>query len=77
MIFAVTSVGQSQSLYSKQKTYGERLKAYKTSIEVNQVQRDVVSISPRAVESLDTHRRIKEEKQVSMSYTNPRVSNPA
>lgn len=75
MIYQVSSVQRVVSLYSKQKVYGDRLKAYGTNRPVVQTQNDSITISPRAVESLSAHRKLKEEK-VSITYPNPRVDNP-
>lgn len=75
MIYSVSSVNRAASLYALQKTYGERVKAHKTERKSIQSQKDRVTLSQPAMDSY-ANRRIQKNEQLSISYANPRVSNP-
>jgi hypothetical protein len=74
MPFSVSSVSRAASLYDLQKTYSERVKAYKSEGRIVQLQRDRITLSPVAVESLARHRRQKPDRQ-TIYYSNPKVTN--
>ena len=74
MIFSISSVYRATSLYNMQKTYSDRVKAYSPKRKVIQAQRDKVSLSPEAKESLSNH-RVKKQDAQPIYYSNPRLSN--
>ena len=61
-------------LYTMQKTYGERLKAFRGPRPVQQVQKDEVTISNNAQAIYQAEKRGAQEK-VPLTYPNPRVDN--
>lgn len=73
MIFPINSAYRASSLYDMQKTYSERVKAYSPKRKIMQAQRDRVSLSPEAMESLASHRGKKPDKP-SIYYSNPGLS---
>ncbi|GMT42459.1 MAG: hypothetical protein IEMM0002_0870 [bacterium] len=73
MIFQASSVRRAASMYDLQIVYGERLMAYKPDKQVVQVQKDRVTISGEAYESLVRHRKRDYEKP-RMTYPNPRIT---
>lgn len=75
MIFPISSAYRVSSLYDIQNTYSERVKAYSPKRKVMQAQRDSVSLSPEAMESLSSHRSKKPDRQ-PIYYSNPRLNNP-
>ena len=75
MIYSVSSVNRAASLYALQKTYGERVRAYKTERPSIQNQKDRVSLSQPAMDSY-AQRRTQKNEQLPISYDDPRVSNP-
>lgn len=75
MIYSLSSVNRAASLYALQKTYGERVKAHKTERPSIQSQKDRVTLSQPAMDSY-ANRRVQNNEQLSISYANPRVSNP-
>jgi len=70
VIFPINSAYRASSLYDMQKTYSERVKAYSSKRKVMQAQRDRVSLSPEAMESLAS-RRDKKPDRPSIYYSNP------
>ena len=74
MIFPISSAYRASSLYDVQKTYSDRVKAYSPNRKVMQAQRDRVSLSPEAMESLSHHRSVKSDQQ-PIYYSNPRLGN--
>ena len=75
MIYSVSSVNRAASLYALQKTYGERVKAYKTERPLIQNQKDRVTLSRPAMDSY-AQRRTQKREQLSIIYANPMISNP-